>query len=136
MRIIIVAFLLLIGSTASSQTYKFKAFQVKYIDKEDKRNSTDWEDRDILIVINTDRKKLYTYGEKEGEYDLIFRSEYKDDSGNTILKYTGIDEDGLRMSISVILYRDQTGRHGATLILDYSNIALYFRLKWNSLNSS
>lgn len=132
MKILLIALLLLCSKINFAQVYKFKAFQAKYIDIENKRNSTDWEDRNILVVLNTEKGNLRIYTKEEQEYDLVFKSNKNDDNEDTWLTYKGVDENGKRSVISFILYKDQTGKHNATLTVQYKDVEYYYRLTMNN----
>ncbi len=129
-------YLLLIGlfiysSLSYCQVYKFKAFQSKAEDYSIKNKHKEWEDVDILIVLNLDKKKLYTYGESNAIMDLVNLKTYYDDNGDYWREYDGIDQIGRQSKIQFLIYKDQSGDHCATLFINYEEYTflIIFRLK-------
>ena len=116
--------------TSYSQVYKFKAYQSCLSRHSDKTiKESEWNNVDILIVINIDKKKINTYGEKEGDYDIlkIESDEIMKDS-TMMLTYSAIDEDGEKCKIYTFKYKD--GKR--TMVFEYPEIELAFRIRKNN----
>jgi hypothetical protein len=130
----LISFCYLSAQDQSSSVYRFKAFEV--ISRSDNDNSeiseSDWEPRDIVVVINFDKSKVQTYGKRPVDIDLIKQTNsFTNDDGNYVFKYSGVDKDGSKVYVTLVIFKDNTKLHIATLVLDYyeSKIAISFRLK-------
>ena len=112
-----------------NQVYKFKAFQTSfYNNSSSSSNDISWNNTDILVVINLDKNKIQIYAKKTVDLDLLESSSNEDADGNTILSYSAIDEDGIKCRVNVRIFKDQSGKHKATLIIKYSDISVAYRL--------
>ena len=125
-------FLLLSSFSSHSQVYKFKAFQTCVRTPDDARDieETDWNKTDILVVINIDKGKIKTFGNKQGDYDIISVDEtVKNNRGDNVVPYIAVDDEGNKCRIEVTIFNDQSGKHTATMNVIYPKVNIVFRLK-------
>ena len=121
----------LLSIVSYSQVYKFKAYQT-YV-REDLSKDIDpakWNTVDFLVVVNLTKNKINTYGNKEGDYDLIkLTDDYTTKGGDRIITYTAVDEDGEKCTIQIIRYKDADISAAATIVIQYHSGELAFRVK-------
>ena len=126
---------LFIACIAHAQVYKYKAFTTYFSVYDDNGNYLRRDDSitvDFLVVLNMDKRKITTYGKKEGNVDLVSEVTSKDDKrGNTWLQYDGIDDFGEKCIVQIEIFKDQSTGHKCNLFFDYPkmNEAMVFYLK-------
>lgn len=126
--------LLFISTISFGQVYKYKAFQGAHIrDMSHVISDSDYKDMDILIVINLDKKKIKTYGQRELEMDIIdFSHPVTDKDGNQILKMKAVNQEGEDVTAIFKLFSDNTGINIASLAVIFKEgDFLIYRLKNN-----
>jgi hypothetical protein len=124
--------LVLSSFTGQSQVYKFRAFQSYFRPSDQTRPTSedDWNKVDILVVLNFDKNKVTTFGNKEGDYDFISQNEtYRNSNNDKVLSYQTIDGEGEKCTIEITIFNDQSGIHVATLSCIYPFGSINFRLK-------
>lgn len=128
---IMLALYLLLAYNGSAQVEKYKAFQSKCYDPQSQKSTSfKWNDVSILVVLNLTKNKLHIYSESQTDIDILQATQdHTDEYGNIWIKYKGIDESGLRCDIEWVVYKDQSGRHKYTIILEYNNLYCYYRLE-------
>ena len=133
MKYIMLGIISLYSHVAYSQVYKFRSFETYYatsIERTQKADAWQWNKVDILVVINYNKHKVDTYGEEETHYDLVkLEDTFTTEEGDNVDKYIGIDQNGEKCTVNIIVFKDQTGTHCATVSIDYIPGTLYFRLK-------
>jgi hypothetical protein len=138
MKNIITLLFLLCGSIIKAQSdessiYKFKAFETTSYTKAEKTNDDlEWSKTDILVVVNLEKDKVFTYGKREKNIDLIKdKGSYTDENGDYWINYTGVDEDGDKCGVSLKIFKksESYNSHIATLFIEYADFKLVFRLK-------
>jgi hypothetical protein len=132
MKLILITALFSLPLFSYSQAFKFKAFQTYWKPATQTRpiREDDWNDADILVVINIDKYKVKTFGRKQGDYDIIkLYDPVINDNGDKVLPLDAVDEDGDKCSILLTIFKDQSNPHVATLGVFYSYGSLNFRLK-------
>ncbi|HEV3413394.1 MAG TPA: hypothetical protein VG101_13010 [Puia sp.] len=134
MKRLIVLFALFGAFTSYSQVYKFRCFQT-YGDKtkgERPIMESDYTNVDFLVVVNLDKLRINTYAEKPFQFDIVKTFEpTKNKSDDDVLSYKAIDNDGDECKLTVVIFKNQEGKHTATLIISYSTFDVHFRLKKN-----
>lgn len=128
--------LFLIVNTGYGQVKKYKVFksQKVYYDKDGNYvASTDWEPCDDLFVWNKPKNKVQIYSLPEDkEYDITQRvEEFEDQLDNNCVNYKGVDKKGIKCVIRTVSLKTPSGKHMATVYIDYSNMSYVFRLKDN-----
>ncbi len=131
-QIIIMGFLTVISIAASSQVYKFNAFQSSSTTNFDKLISErDWRNTDMSVEINFDKNQIYIFGNNGKYWNLLTRQEsfvnVPDDK--YVLHYEGIDGDGVHCQIYMTFFKDSDVEKISTLTMIYSNYKMSFRLK-------
>ena len=117
---------------ASAQVEKYKSFQTKSYNPETESSPAEWKDAVILIVKNLEKKKIHIYAKNETDVDILETVKtWNDDEGNSWVKYSGIDESGIKCEIQWEVFKDQTGRHTATMFLEYKNLKCIYRMQAN-----
>lgn len=119
----------LCGYLGYSQVYKFKAFQTA-IAGPNQNDEIKWNSSDILTVINLDKSKVNIYAKETVDMDLISDGRTrKDDEKNLYIDYDAVDQKGVKCTIEIVIFDDQIGRHKATLIIEYEDAHIIYRLK-------
>ena len=69
---------------SEKQVFRLKAFQSVVKTDNDNRtvSDNDWDNADIVVVIEFDKNKIHTYGDKEEDLDLIRKIDSYIDSDN------------------------------------------------------
>lgn len=110
-----------------------QCFQDKYyFFKDPPSQRMDWQDVDILVVIDMSKNKIKVFSNAEPTYDIIlFKGEITNANGDREAGYTCVDEDGIKCTASLVAFvnQDENARHVGTLTIEYKNIVYYFRLK-------
>lgn len=132
MKNIIIIIGLIFSIPSFAQVYKFRAFQTKGIDKTVDKNDIDWSETNILVVFNVDKGKVQIFAKNNLFIDLVeLKKKYKDDDGNSWLKYQGVDDDGDKCNVFLEVFKDQNLKNIATLFIGYSSITAVYRLRDN-----
>lgn len=89
-----------------------------------------WKNCDVLMVININ-KSITIYDAPELRFDLIknYPSVFKNEQ--QIIKFDAVDDEGLKCKVSVFVFMKPEGIHRGTVIVEYSNYFLAYRLKAN-----
>lgn len=115
-------------SFVSSPPLKYRAYQVNYTDLTTDKTG-DWSDINQLVTVEM-TEKVVIYGQEEFTYDIIKLSQgYVNSDGDTIFSADALDEKSRKCNVSIIMYKDDTNLHVATLTITYGNYKLYYRLK-------
>lgn len=114
-----------------AQVYKFKAFQTYFrTDLNHQIEESDWNNVDILVIINLDKKKIHIYAKKEVDLDIVSYSDIQtEDNGDKSFTMKAVDEDGTEMSVYHRFFSDQTNKHIASMVLIYKAYSITYRLK-------
>jgi hypothetical protein len=134
MKRLIVLLVLFGGLTSYAQVYKFRAFQTYGDNSKGARTimESDYSKVDFLVVINLDKNRINTYGEKPYQFDIVKAFEpFKNKSDDDVLKYNAVDTDGDECNLTVVIFKNQEAMHTATLIVSYPSFDVHFRLKKN-----
>jgi len=111
-----------------AQTYKYKATEVALKTYENGRWSkwSDWEDVNILVVINSDKDVITIYSNQTQEYDIVeYLSEEEDSDGGTQVKWLCVNEDGSRCHIRI---RKQSDGQ-LQLYVDFSDLMFVYNIE-------
>ena len=134
MKYLFASLLCLFSYICHSQVYRLRAFSTHVAilnDNGDEISKPDlWVESETVVVINMDKYKIHTYGQKETDIDLTDKIETRDEKDKISFDYTGVDEDGEKCRITVVVYK--TGqKHVATLIVMHINMkmAVIYRLQ-------
>ena len=131
-KIILCGAFALFASLCHAQVYKFKAFET-YLDRSKGKVSieeADYHQVDLLVVINMDKNKICTYGDKPYQFDIVKLSNaFKNDNGDDVLPYKAVDNDGDECDINVVFFQNREAKHIATMVISYEHFDVYFRLK-------
>ncbi len=122
-------FLFLCNNCISQDVLKFKCFQTA-ANEPGSDEDIKWKDRDILLVLDVQKSKIHIYSQEDQDIDIIIQNEnFTNSDGDNILKYTGVDQNGKKCNIVLKIFKDQSTRHTATLIIEYSDIHFLYRLE-------
>jgi hypothetical protein len=130
-KIITILLCLLSFNCIAQSVYKFRCFESNLSSKYEYSKKVKWESTDFLVVINLDADKIDTYANSEMHIDLVDKLETVTKNDYVEFNYQGVDEEGLRCVVSVIVYKDQDNNHKATLKISYSDYVFTFRLMKN-----
>lgn len=91
--------------TCDAQVVKYRCYASK-LNRVDRNGNEienpDWKKSDILVIVNLDRKKINTYGEVPGNYDLLGNVVTKiGKDNNYYFFYDAIDKDGDKCKIVI-----------------------------------
>lgn len=113
--------------------FKYRAFETSLLDHNVPYKKPEWTKTDVLIVINYDSRKLNTYGNYEKDIDLVkIKDDYIDNKGGAWAAYVGVDESGKKCTVSFKVFKvSESSQHMATLMIDYPNFTMVFRLMKN-----
>lgn len=107
---------------------KYRAFQTSIID--DETTEVKWHDVNILVVVNSEKDQIRVFAKKEKTFDVVNRYDVtKTDNGDNKYSFTAVDESGIKCNIDLISFAEPDSYHIATLIVDYKNRTLTYRLK-------
>lgn len=108
---------------------KLKAVQVAFKNfVEEPPMWSDWQDCNILVVINFDNDKINIYSILEQEYNVITNTkEKKDDQGGRVLYFDAVDEEGIKCTIK--LRTDNNDR--LQIYIEYTDVSWVYTLKAN-----
>jgi hypothetical protein len=121
---------------ATAQTapsiYKFKAFETAVNNNLYPNAEPQWYEVNFLVVVDIGRQKVHTYADQEKDIDLIdTKPSYISADGSLVLEATGIDESGVKCQVVLKIFKDASSDHRATLMIIYSDVTEFFRLKWD-----
>jgi hypothetical protein len=113
-----------------SQVYKYRCFEYKTFYDDASREKNKWDSSNVLIVLDSDRQKLKTFGAKEQDIDLIgLDTAFKSDDGNHLL-YRGVNEKGDKCNIEIITY-SHSFDDARGIIMSFKDYSVAVRLKKN-----
>ncbi len=119
-------------SQTSKEIFRLRAFETKIKMDDQPYKEGGWQERNIVVVINFAKMKIQTYGDKPTDIDLIVEKEnYKDDSSNMNYIYSGVDPEGEKCTVTLVVFAYPAGSHIATLGIDFYELrqTALFRLK-------
>ena len=133
MKYIMLGIISLYSTLSYSQVYKLKAIDSRLEEYDDKGKDTstrDWVESGILVVVDLTKDKVKTYGEQEGDFDLIkLKNRYTDIQGNESAIFSAIDRDGKKCEIELIAFKDKEAVNYLNLVFKYPKTSLILRLK-------
>jgi hypothetical protein len=119
-------FLLITCSTVNAQIAKFQAefFNLReYNDSTKTFNEWEgWEDSDVIIIFDLNKRTLTIYSEYEQEYTIV--SKIEPTSKHNVYRLDAIDKKGYRCSIESIYY--ETGKH--QLYIRWLNLHIAYQM--------
>ncbi len=114
--------------STNAKTFKFKAFSTAVFSTGHSTMTN--ENTNILVTLDLDKLKLVIYTVPESNIDIVKMEEsYKDGVNTTHLKFTGVDEDGTKCNVELLLYGNSTTDDIGTLVVGYNNMNCCYRLK-------
>lgn len=135
MKYILLLLLCLSNYCGYSQVFRLRAFSSHLAlldEKGDEISNKDlWAQSTDFVVINMDKQKVQVYGNKDIDIDLMSRDIPRKDSDKISFDFTGVDKNGDKCSVTVIVYTGIPETHVATLVISYAavKLAMIYRLK-------
>ena len=123
---------MMLSLTSYNQVIKFRVFQFASVNIAHPLDDPDtvWKERDVLMVINFDKKNVKIYSEPETDLDWIKElNQWVDDKGDTHGRYSIIDQDGKKCIGEFIFFKDITQQQKGILKLSYTDYQYIFKLK-------
>ena len=123
---------LLVSSCMASVTYasvsKLTAYSVayKYVDDNGEWTQwTDWEDCNILVVLNLDKDRLSIYSNTTQEYDIISYDDWESDGeGGKVAGFDCVDAEGLRCRVRWRIAKDMSHQ----VYVDYNDFCFVYNV--------
>lgn len=124
----LVAFLF--AFTTFGQVIKYKTINQSIKEGQEAPKRSELE---ALVVYNIDKSKVRIFTAKEQNFDLI-ELVYNDttEDGSGIIKYVGVDDDGVKCKIEIFLFKDPKSNQIASLKIEYSNRIYRYALRDNN----
>lgn len=120
------ALLFCVGFEAEAQVYRFKATDFAYRVCDDDgywSEWTDWEDCNLLVVVNVDREQIDIYSSEPQSFIFYeVGDETEDSDGGTQVEFRCVDADGLRCTIRRRVQSDGQ----LQIYIDYSDISYVY----------
>lgn len=127
-KILLLVVMFCVTNIISAEVLKLTAYEFAYKASNDYGWSdwSEWDDCNILVVIDSDRERITIYSNSTQEFDIIEAEDsYVDSDGDEVLKFTCIDAEGLRCGIRFIL--KQSG--SAQLYCDYNDLMYVYNVR-------
>jgi hypothetical protein len=129
-------------SSPGPQVYRFLSFETKMAMDPEKGHQyeVDWTPSTILVVFDFAKRKVHTYGEKKGDYDLITvpNGEVGSD-GSITYNNDAVDEEGKKVNILLKVFAKPVGKHVASFSIssydEKHHTYWYFRLQRDDVES-
>lgn len=121
-RFVLVLFLSFLCLSAFSQTYRYRAYNYAFGQRDSYGdiNWGDWKTINVLITIDFDNDFIKVYSAREQNYAIISYGEsYKDGYGGESIDMSAVDEEGIECSMRLRVQSDGV----AQLYSYYNNIA-------------
>ena len=131
--LLLIIALLFVFTCGYSQVYKNRAKQFAVKSKSDYGGWTkwsDWDDCNLIVVINLDKSTFTIYSKETQEFDIVEHfPKIVDDDGIPVFKMLCIDKDGLRCHIRQRFIKNDY--FTSQLYIDYSNLSYVYNLVSN-----
>lgn len=119
---IFVVLLLLSVCELKAQVYKYQTYCFSYKTKSDYgvwSNWSEWEDSDMLVVINLDKERFTIYSTEIQEYDIYeYEGDEDDRYGGETASFKCVDSHGLRCGVRLRTQADGQ----LQLYIDYNDM--------------
>lgn len=119
---------LCMASVAHASVSKLTAYSVayKYVDDDGQWTSwSDWEDCNILVVLNPDKLRITIYSNTTQEYDIISVGDWESDGeGGEVTEYDCVDAEGLRCGVRWRIDKDGDEQ----MYVDYNDFCFVYNL--------
>ena len=89
----------------------------------------DWQDCNVLIVIDFDRDRITIYSQKTQEYDVISVEKEDEDYESKSIYFDCVDEEGLRCTVQYRGYNDRS--RGDQLYVTYNDVRWVYSIPSN-----
>jgi hypothetical protein len=115
-KLIFILALVLASQVSSAQIIKIKVYSVsQYVN-----GWSSWKDSNILGTIDLDKERVTIYSKEPQVFDIVrMLEDYKDKDGDEVVVWLSLDQDGLRVHLRFIKFRNSNIKH---LYIEYDNI--------------
>lgn len=130
MKKIILILALLISTCSYSQVFRMKAFEFKAYYYPFTDFPENWIPMSSIVILDVTKETFNVYDKNYPQNLVIGNSKKKqyDADGEKVI-FSAFDENGIKCEISFKTFNDKSGRHAATVIVEYKNVMYFYRLE-------
>ncbi len=130
-KILLTTILLLVFSSAFSQVIKCKAYSIAFKEKNEYTGNwsewSNWEDVDILIVIDANNDRIKIFSKEDQIYDIIqYKGEHTDSDGDDTIEWLCVNEDGLKCGVRLVKLNSKGGT--SQIYVDFADFMFVYNI--------
>lgn len=115
--------IMLLSISISAQVHHFKSEYLAI--KVENNEWTDWEETEVLIVVNLNEDKMTIYSKERQDFSIVEEIESKTKQEYKSTRLLAVDKDGLQCHVEIVYYNDSK----LVIYIRYLDVQIAYQIK-------